>query len=169
MSTSPKNGADIDLRSLLKFQHKRVYAICRLFARNYKEHQRLFTDIIAAASQNIRTRKDAGDKEILVLRACFNMAALHSITLDMTPNPDRTIQFKSPDYQRSMTEFCDSIGETDDYEKFRLFLEFEKVPPAQMADITGLQPTNHHKPAKPASEVPKKHFIPYLKEKLVWS
>ena len=110
MNNHSKSGFDTDLRSLLKLQHKKVYSICRLFANTYKEHQRLFTDIIAAASQNIRSRKESGNKETLLLRACINMAALHSIALDLQPGHDRTIKFKSPDYQRSMTEFRNAVG-----------------------------------------------------------
>src|SRR5579859_4788734 len=129
-NSTQKSGADTDLRSLLKHQHKKVYSICRLFTNNYKEHQHLFTNIIAAASQNIRTRKDnSDDKQTMLLRACINMAALHSISLELEPSTDRSIQFKSPDYQRSMTNFRDTIGGISDLEKFRLFMEFEKVAP----------------------------------------
>ncbi|HLX67212.1 MAG TPA: hypothetical protein VKR41_09460, partial [Puia sp.] len=63
MNNSTQSCADTDLRSLLKKQHKTVYSICRLFARTYKEHQRLFMDIISAASQNIRFRKAGVDKQ----------------------------------------------------------------------------------------------------------
>src|ERR1700748_285667 len=115
---SKKGGFDTDLRSMLKHQHKKVYSICRLFAHNYKEHQRLFTDIISAAAQNIRTRREKTDKHSLLLQACINMAALHAITRAMEPAVDRSIQFKSPDYQRSMTGLHETVACLSDYEKF---------------------------------------------------
>ncbi len=103
---SKQGGCEPDLRSLLKNQHRKVYAICRFFAHNYQEHQRLFIDIIAAASQNIRSRKDGSeDKQTMLLRACINMAALHSIRRELASNADRTIQFKSPDYHRVYDQF----------------------------------------------------------------
>jgi len=64
------------------------------------------------------------------------MTALHAISRRVEPATDRTIQFKSPDYQRSMLKFRDSVGEISDYEKILLFLEFEKVAPADIADLT---------------------------------
>jgi hypothetical protein len=174
MNHPSKSGPDTDLRSMLKHQHKKVYSICRLFAHSYKEHQRLFTDIIAAASQNIRSRIGSGNKETLLLQACINMAALHSISLDLESKSDRSIQFKSPDYQRSMTEFRCSIQGASDYEKFRLFLEFEKAPVGGLASLTGIP--DHHsglgqkkETKKTEKEILKKNFIPYLKEKLIWS
>jgi hypothetical protein len=169
MNNPSRSGPDTDLRSLLKHQHKRVYSICRLFAHSYKEHQRLFIDIIAAASQNIRSRKESGQKDTLLLQACINMAALHSITLEMEPRTDRNIQFKSPDYQRSMTDFRNSIAEASDYEKFRLFLEFEKVAPDQLIALTGIQAHRRPLVRMKEKEIPRKNFIPYLKEKLIWS
>src|SRR5215469_6384269 len=118
-NSSNKSGCEPDLRSMLKNQHKKVYSICRFFAHNYQEHQRLFTNIIAAASQNIRSRKDnSSDKQTLLLRACINMAALHSITQEMQPAQDRSIQFKSSDYHHCMTKFRDSMGPISDLEKF---------------------------------------------------
>jgi hypothetical protein len=168
-NSSKKSGCGSELRSLLKNQHKKVYSICRLFAHNYQEHQRLFADIIAAASQNIQSRKDnSEDKQTLLLRACINMAALHSISLELEPAQDRTIQFKSPDYQRSMTNFRETLKGASDLEKFRLFLELEKVSTDQMPGLTGIQPGSvirkNQREAAPA-----KNFIPYLKEKLIWS
>jgi len=172
MSNSQRNGFNTDLRSLLKHQHKKVYSICRLFAHTYKEHQYLFTNIIAAASQNIRHRGTPGNKETLVLRACVNMAALHMIALDMPTRPTESIDFKSSDYQRAMMEFHDSMGNVSDYDKFRLFLEFEKVPSEQLADLTGMPSgkyNRHQLAQRKEKEIPKKNFIPYIKEKLVWS
>jgi hypothetical protein len=173
-NSTKKDGPDTDLRSLLKHQHKRVYSICRLFTHNYKEHQHLFTNIIAAASQNIRTRKDnSDDKQTMLLRACINMAALHSISLDMEPGADRTIQFKSPDFQRSMTNFRETMGAISDLEKFSLFLEFEKVSSDEMLSLTGVnfnsRPANRKKEVEKEAETARKNFIPYLKEKLIWS
>lgn len=170
-TSSKKSGCEPDLRSLLKNQHKRVYSICRFFAHNYQEHQRLFTNIIAAASQNIRTRKDnSDDKQTMLLRACINMAALHSISLELEAAHDTTIQFKSPDYQRSMSSFRESVRGISDLEKFRLFLELEKVPAEEVPSLTGIA-NSSASPRKKAREVetPTKSFIPYLKEKLIWS
>jgi hypothetical protein len=167
-NSKKKAGPDTDLRSLLKHQHKKVYSICRLFANNYKEHQRLFADIIAAASQNIRSAREKGGKDVLILRACLNMAALHSIRQDLEPDTDRTIQFKSPDFQRTMIQFRESVGEISDLEKFRLFLELEKVTPDEMADLTGSTRNNPVRTSG-SKEKSKKNFIPYLKEKLIWS
>src|SRR5271165_365016 len=97
MNNSTKTCADTDLRSLLKQQHKTVYSICRLFARTYKEHQRLFMDIISAASQNIRFRKGKVSKHSLRWRACHNMAAFRSIPPARESAPGREIKFNSPD------------------------------------------------------------------------
>lgn len=92
------------------------------------------------------------------------MAALHSIRLDLEAAPDRSIQFKSPDYQRTMVDFRQSLGTASDYEKFRLFLEFEQASRDEIADLTGVPRS------KPAPvERSKKNFIPYLKEKLIWN
>jgi hypothetical protein len=174
-NSSRKSGFDVDIRSLLKHQHKRVYSVCRLFAHNYKEHQDLFTNIIAAASQNIRARRENSDKQTLIMRACINMAALHSITMDLQPVTERTLQFKSPDYQRSMTKFRESIGDASDYDKFRLFLEFEKMPAEELTHLTGLPLPNNATGKKKEKEIALPtarkafNFIPYLKEKLVWS
>ena len=166
MSTlNKKAGPDQDLKSLLKTQHKKVYSICRFFANNYKEHQRLFTDIISAASQSIRSRRGEESKQELLLRACINMAALHSITLELQPETDRSIRFKSPDYQKNMIQFRERMGDLPDYEKMRLFLEFEQLTPGEIADLTGPLPSRQTAP----KEGVKKSFIPYLKEKLIWS
>jgi hypothetical protein len=169
MNNSLKSSVDIDLRSLLKHQHKKVYSLCRLFARNYKEHQDLFINIIAAAAQNIRSRKDADDNQTLLLRACINMAALRSIIEELHPGQDQSIQFKSPDYQRCMSELDQAVGQAPDIEKFRLFLEFEKVPPEELADLTGIPTFQHNKSQQKVQDLPKKNFIPYIKEKLIWS
>ncbi|HEV2482807.1 MAG TPA: hypothetical protein VGS79_24245 [Puia sp.] len=168
-NSSNKSGCEPDLRSMLKNQHKKVYSICRFFAHNYQEHQRLFTNIIAAASQNIRSRKDnSNDKQTMLLRACINMAALHSISLELESGHDATIQFKSPDYQRSMSSFRESVRGISDLEKFRLFLELENVPPGEVPTFTGLAniPPSRERREAPA---PAKNFIPYLKAKLIWS
>jgi len=58
------------------------------------------------------------------------------------------------------------VGEISDYEKILLFLEFEKVAPADIADLTGFVPGRKQASVK---EQPKKSFIPYLKEKLIWN
>ena len=92
------------------------------------------------------------------------MAALHSICQDMQPNTDRSIQFKSPDYQKNMVQFRTRMGEVSDYEKMRLFLGFQNMSEIGIDDLTGSLPSN-----VVSSEGVKKNFIPYLKEKLVWS
>jgi hypothetical protein len=160
MNNSTHSCADTDLRSLLKQQHKTVYSICRLFSRTYKEHQRLFMDIISAASQNIRFRKNGMSKQTLMLRACVNMAALHSITSTMEQAPDREIKFKSPDYQRSMEELSESVGNVGDYDKFLLFLDFEKI------DSNDLFGSVNRPTPQTAGSV---QVIPYLKDKWIWS
>jgi hypothetical protein len=170
-NSSKRSGCEPDLRSLLKNQHKKVYSICRFFAHNYQEHQRLFTNIIAAASQNIRSRRDnSDDKQTMLLRACINMAALHSISLELQSAHDATIQFKSPDYQRSMSSFRESVRGISDLEKFRLFLELEQVPANEVPAFTGVAnsiPGTRKKQSE--APAPAKNFIPYLKEKLIWS
>jgi hypothetical protein len=170
-NASNKSGCEPDLRSMLKNQHKRVYSICRFFAHNYQEHQRLFTNIIAAASQNIRSRKDnSKDKQTMLLRACINMAALHSISLELESAHNATIQFKSPDYQRSMSSFRESVRGISDLEKFRLFLELENVPAEEIPSYTGLTGvTPGNRKQRQEAPAPAKNFIPYLKEKLIWS
>jgi hypothetical protein len=160
MNNSTKSCAETDLRSLLKQQHKTVYSICRLFARTYKEHQRLFINVLSAASQNIRFRKSGISKQTMLWRACVNMAALHSITSTMEQASDREIKFKSPDYQRSMMELGDSIGSVGDYDKFLLFIDFEKI---DSSDLFGS--VNRSTPQTAGSV----HVIPYLKDKLIWS
>lgn len=160
-----KEGPDQDLRSLLKTQHKKVYSICRFFANNYKEHQRLFANIISAASQSIRSRRGEESKQALLLRACINMVALHSIALEMQPAVDRSIRFKSPDYQKNMLQFRERMGNISDYDKMRLFLEFQQLSSVEIADLTGPMPSRNVIP----KEGIKKNFIPYLKEKLIWS
>jgi hypothetical protein len=158
MNNSSKSCADTDLRSLLKQQHKTVYSICRLFSRSYKEHQRLFIDVIAAASQNIRFRKGNVSKQTMLWRACINMAALQSISSEQSHEGE--MKFKSPDYQRSMIELGQSLGNSSDYEKFLLFIGFENIAPDDLF-------CSVNRPAsRPAASA---QFIPYLKEKLVWS
>jgi hypothetical protein len=166
---SKQGGCEPDLRSLLKNQHRKVYAICRFFAHNYQEHQRLFIDIIAAASQNIRSRRDGSeDKQTMLLRACINMAALHSISRGLEPDSDRTIQFKSPDYHRSMINFREVIHDISDLEKFRLFLELENVAPENIPALTGVaNPTSGMQ--KKEAQTSSKNFIPHIKEKIIWS
>ncbi len=93
------------------------------------------------------------------------MAALHSITLELQPETDRSIRFKSPDYQKNMVQFRERMGDLPDYEKMRLFLEFERLTPGEIADLTGPLPSRQTAP----KEGVKKNFIPYLKEKLIWS
>jgi hypothetical protein len=94
------------------------------------------------------------------------MAALHSITYRLEPEADRSIQFKSPDYQRTMLQFRESVGEVSDYGKILLFLGFEKVPSREISHLTGVVPAKSQVTLK---DQPKKSFIPYLKEKLIWS
>jgi hypothetical protein len=158
-----KEGADQDLRGFVKAQHKKFYSICRLFANNYKEHQRLFFDIIAAVSHSIRNNRSHHEKQTLLLRACINMSALHSIARSMEPETDRSIQFKSPEYQNSMVRFRESISGSSEYDKILMFLSFQKVSRDEARDLTGVATVK----AEPS--YPRKNFIPYLKEKLIWS
>lgn len=156
MYNPTQSCADTDLRSLLKQQHKTVYSICRLFARTYKEHQRLFTNVISAASQNIRFRKTSVSKQAMLWRACINMAALHSMTTDQAVE----MSFKSPDYQRSMAELGNTLVDASDYEKFLVFLNVENIA---SEDLFG----SINRPAPKASW--SSQFIPFIKEKLIWS
>ena len=166
---SKQGGCEPDLRSLLKNQHRKVYAICRFFAHNYQEHQRLFIDIIAAASQNIRSRRDSSeDKQTMLLRACINMAALHSISRELASDADRTIQYKSPDYHRSMINFREAINDVSDLEKFCLFLELENVAPENIPALTGVANPVPGKQKK-ETQTSGKNFIPHIKEKIIWS
>jgi hypothetical protein len=101
------------------------------------------------------------------------MAALHAITRDMAPSADRSIQFKSPDYQRSMTGLHETVADYSDYEKFRVFLEMEKNAPEALASLTGVAARSRiiSKKKEREMEMPKKNFnfIPYIKAKLIWS
>jgi len=115
---------------------------------------------IAIVSANPQFRDASG-----ALLGGVNMVALHSITLEMQPAVDRSIRFKSPDYQKNMLQFRERMGELPDYEKMRLFLQFEKLSPGEIADLTGPLPSGNAVP----KEGVKKNFIPYLKEKLIWS
>jgi len=159
-----------DTRSLLKNQHRKAYSICRLFASSYKEHQGLFARIIAGAHQSIEANKTREAKQTLFLRACINTAVLHSLTKSLAATesglaePQEAIEFKSPDYQKSILQFREAVGEVSDYEKIQLFLYFEKLS----SDGTGLtgMPTAGK---KEQAESPKKTLIPYLKEKLIWT
>jgi hypothetical protein len=95
----------------------------------------------------------------MLWRACINMAALHSITGSMDQTPEQEVKFKSPDYQRSMEELRNTVGNASDYDKFLLFLGFEKI---ETSDLFGS--INHApQPARPVQ------VIPYLKGKLLWS
>ncbi|HMH21667.1 MAG TPA: hypothetical protein VK563_07820 [Puia sp.] len=185
-------------RSLLKNQHKKIYSICRLFSTNYKEHQHLFAGIIAATARSIEADRTNEEKSTLLLRACINMAALHSLSGSLglpgegPGDGGREIQFKSPDYQKSMVRFREEVGEITDYEKILLFLNFEHVAPSEIPRLSGLpesgpagmQATERRIPemrvvarkiagtsgaSGGVNETPaKKSFIPYLKE-LIWS
>jgi hypothetical protein len=158
--------ADEDTRSLLKNQHKKVYFICRLFTNNYKEHQALLSTIFAAASRYVQRGKTPAEKKTLFLRACINMAALHSLSRGLDAQAgDGSIQFQSPDYQKSMVGFREAIGAATDHEKFLLFLGFEKVPPEEIPGLTGLSAVRSKEPKKAVGQ----RFIPYLKEKIIWS
>lgn len=159
-----KEGADQDLRTFLKAQHKKFYSLCRIFANNYKEHQRLFYDIISAVSHSIRHNHGAEDKQTLLLRACVNMSAIHAIALGMEPDNDRSIQFKSPEYQSCMVRFRDSAGRMSELDKIRIFLGFQHLNREEILDITGLAQLR-----KEQATDEKKNFIPALKEKLIWS
>jgi hypothetical protein len=160
-------GQDDDSRALLKNLHKKVYSICRLFTDNYAAHQSLFTDIIAAAAQNLRTNKTGEDKQSLFLRACINMAALHSITSGLSSPTDTGIQFKSPDYQKSMTHFRQLVGKAGDYEKIMIFLNFEKWPADRNEELSGLSPVPDRPMAHPALQKDRE-INPTLKDKLIW-
>lgn len=155
------------LRSILKHQHKKVYSVCRIFATNYKEHQALFANIVSAVTQGIIGRKGKEEKETLFLRACLNMTALHSICLHLKGDHDETIQFKSSDYQDKMVRFREAAGEMSDFDKMLLFLQLEKCPANEVSNLIGLAPVIAK--GQLEKERSKMNFIPYLKEKLIWS
>ena len=157
-------GQEDDTRSLLKNMHKKVYSICRLFTSNYATHQSLFTKIISAAAQNIRLNKSGEEKQTLFLRACINMAALQAISLGLAPDTNPAIQFKSPDYQKSMMSLQEGIGGMQDYEKILLFLNFENWPVERIEELSGLFPVR----PQPAEQTGRPHFSPTLKDKLIW-
>jgi hypothetical protein len=161
-----------DIRSFLKSQHRKVYSICRIFATNYKEQQALFANMLAAISHSIMGSNGKRDKNNLLLRACINMAALHSITLGLEAHgpqsaADKEIRFKSPDFQNSMLKFREAVGEISDDEKICLFLQLEDVGPDEIRDLVGAS----HAKTGTAREWSwsGRDFIPYLKQKLVWS
>jgi hypothetical protein len=157
--------ADEDIRSLLKSQHKKVYSICRLFAYNYKEHQALFANILAAASQMVRAGESKDEKKTLFLRACINMAALHSLSRELNGLQNGGTVFESPDYQKSMSGFRTAIEGITDYEKILLFLNFEKVRAEEIPGLTGLAPTSSRDPKQTVGQ----RLIPHVKEKILWS
>jgi hypothetical protein len=67
-----------------------------------------------------------------------------------------------------MSSFRESVRGISDLEKFRLFLELENVPADEVPALTGVtnRPLAKKQREAPA---PAKNFIPYLKEKLIWS
>jgi hypothetical protein len=191
MNKPKKNfGQDDDTRTLLKNLHKKVYSICRLFTNNYAAHQSLFKNAIAAAAQNLRPNSTEEDKQSLFLRACINMTALHAISANLIPDADPRIQFKSPDYQKSMLNFREVVGKAEDYEKIMFFLNFEKWPPERTEELSGLSPLragihpafrtdpdtritpaqqpDAAAPVHPALQKSRPHFTPPLKEQLIW-
>jgi len=169
MSNYPRpTGSGGDIRSFLKNQHRKVYAVCRLFANNYKEQQQLFSSMLSAVSQSILGSRTENDRNILLLRACMNMAALHSISNHLKGSTQKEIQFKSPDFQKTMVNFRDAVGEISDLEKMHLFLQLENVPREKVGELTGIA----HRPHTASSwdwSWTGKNLLPYIKQKFVWS
>lgn len=167
-----KSSSGGDLRSFLKIQHRKVYSICRLFANNYREQQQLFISMLAAVSQSITGMKSASDKNDILLRACINMVALHTLSQRTHEIKSREIQFKSHDFQKTMVQFRESVGEISDFEKIRLFLKLEGVEAAKISSLTGISAVRR-KPAKEQyakqQSVTSKNFLPFIKQKLVWN
>lgn len=100
------------------------------------------------------------------------MVALHTLSQRIQEIKPRDIEFKSHDFQKTMVQFRESVGEISDYEKIRLFLRLEGVDAAKIPSLTGISAVRR----KPAKEQLTKHhsftsknFIPYLKQKLVWN
>lgn len=161
-----KSECEGDIRALLKNHHKKIYYVCRLFADNYRQHCGLFVTILTAASQNMQHSKTEKEKYTLFLRACINMAALHSISNGLSPDHEKeTGRYKSPDYQHSMTKLRADIRDLSDYEKMHLFLSAENVLPDEIADIGGAATAENKK----RGEKHNKQFAPFIKEKLIWS
>ncbi len=157
---------DEDIRAILKNHHKKIYYVCRLFAHNYKQHRELFVSILSAASRSIQKRKSKKEKYVLFLRACINMAALHSIATSLSPDRENEPgAYKSPDYQKSMNNLRNALQGMTDYEKIHLFLHSENVIPEEIAEISG------HSIPENKKRGPKhnRQFIPFIKEKLIWS
>jgi hypothetical protein len=175
---------DEDPRSFLKNQHRKVYSICRLFTSHYKEHQSLVANILAVACRCIGPGKSTAERKSLYLKACINMAVLHSLSEGLQKDPGETVrqpleggrehdatdketQFKSPDYQKSMLGFRSMTRGISDLERLLLFLHFEKVAPEDIPGLTGLAPAAV-RPQQPRQAVGQR-FVPYLKEKIIWS
>jgi hypothetical protein len=168
---------DEDPRSFLRNQHRKVYSICRLFTNHYKEHQSLVSNILAVACRCIGPGKSTAERKALYLKACINMAVLHSLSEGMKKDSpgaaspsdasDLPVQFKSPDYQKSMLGFRSSTRGISDLERILLFLHFEKVAPEDIPGLTGLAPSAV-RTQEPRQAVGQR-FIPYLKEKIIWS
>ena len=145
--------------------HKKVYSICRLFTQDYKEHQDLFGRVIVAvAAHSMRAGGSPEEKDMLFLRACINMAALHSLSRPPAgPSGEPVLQFKSPDFQKSMVGFREAVGKRTDYEKILLFLDLEKWPSDKVETLSGLTPGRPKKTAEPQRYTPSP-----LKDKLLW-
>ena len=124
--------------------------------------------------------RDRRDKNSLLLNACINMAALHSIDLELAANThhprtnsannhhfrtDREIQFKSPEFQHSMQKFSEAVGDIQDYEKICLFGQLENISPDEIGDLVGIA----HADTRREWSWSGRNFIPYLKQKLVWN
>jgi hypothetical protein len=153
-----------ETHSLLKNLHKKVYSICRLFTQDYKDHQDLFGRIVAAAAHSMRSGKSPEEKHMLFLRACINMSVLHSLAhAPAAGSAGQPIQFKSPDFQKSMLGLAETIGGIPDYEKILLFLDLEKWPADKTEELSGLSPAR----PKRARDTPRYTPSP-LKEKLIW-
>jgi hypothetical protein len=95
------------------------------------------------------------------------MAALHSISTGLSADKEKENgQYKSPDYQKSMTKFREDIWGISDYEKIHLFLNGENVIPDEIAKVEGISATENKK----RGEKHNKHFAPFIKKKkLIWS
>ena len=168
MKTTDKKepGFGADIRGLLKNHHKKIYYICRLFADNYQEHRRLFVNILAAAFQNLQHPNREKERQVLFLRACINMAVLHSISKSLCPLQEKEKgKYKSPDYQKSMSHFREAIGGISDYEKIQLFLLAENVIPEEIT-ASGVSTPGKN---KTRGQKHNWHILPFIKKKLQWS
>jgi hypothetical protein len=110
------------------------------------------------------------------------MAALYSITQRLSRPTEGGIQFKSPDYQKSITHFRSIVGSAPDYEKIMIFLNVEKWPADRTEELSGFSTVAGHTRVRHGPQKDRSHIKPatkiqapaqqeislVLKDKLIW-